>query len=80
MIKVIHAEYHKGYEILVEFNDGVKGVVDLEADLWGVVFEPLREIGLFKQFEVSPLFKTIVWPNGADLAPEYLYSKVQVPA
>ena len=67
------AEYLREYKILVTFEDGKTGVVDLRHELWGEVFEPLRDVGLFRRFRFDPELDTIVWPTGADLAPEYLY-------
>lgn len=67
------AEYLRDYQILVTFEDGKTGVVDLRHELWGEVFEPLRDIELFRRFRFDPDLDTIVWPTGADLAPEYLY-------
>ena len=54
----------------VTFNDGNRFVVDLRPLLTGVVFEPLLDPAVFAQFSLDPVCKTIVWPNGADLAPE----------
>ena len=67
------AEYLRDYKILATFEDGKTGVVDLEHELWGEVFEPLRDVGLFRRFKFDAEADTIVWPTGADLAPEYLY-------
>lgn len=67
------AEYLREYKILVTFDDGKTGVIDLEHELWGEVFEPLRDVGLFRRFRFDAELDTIVWPTGADLAPEYLY-------
>ncbi len=75
MLSVIDAKYLDEYRIWVKFNTGDEGEVDLESDLWGPVFEPLRNIALFKQFEVSPVFNTLVWNSSVDIAPEYLRSK-----
>jgi len=50
--------------------------VDLENDLWGTVFEPLKNIDRFKKFTVSKELGTIVWENEADFAPEFLLEKV----
>jgi len=67
------AEYVGGYKIHIRFTDGMAGTVDLKDELWGEVFEPLRELAAFRQFSIDPEFRTICWPNGADLAPEFLY-------
>ncbi|MCM2263893.1 MAG: DUF2442 domain-containing protein [Desulfuromonadales bacterium] len=75
MLHVVKAEYREQYKIWLEFSDGTKGVADLEDLLWGPVFTPLRDLDRFRKFEVSPLFHTLVWDNGADLAPEALYER-----
>ena len=72
------AEYLREYKILVTFDDGKRGVIDLERELWGEVFEPLRDVGLFRRFRFDAELDTIVWPTGADLAPEYLYENTVV--
>ncbi len=46
----------------------------------GPVFEPLHNIEFFRQFRVHSEWKTLVWPNGADMAPEFLYEHVRVAA
>ena len=73
MKRVTEAEYIKDYKILVTFNNGVKKIVDMEKDLWGEMFEPLKDKNLFKQFSVNKDIHTIVWPNGADFSPDSLY-------
>jgi hypothetical protein len=40
--------------------------------LTGELFEPLRDVDQFSKLTIYPISKTIVWPNGADLAPEAL--------
>lgn len=67
------AEYLGAYRLRLTFADGKVGEIDLEGELWGEVFEPLKNLELFKQFRVDSELMTIVWPSGADLAPEYLY-------
>lgn len=76
MLHVTAARYESGYKIRVELNDGTRGVVDLEDDLWGPVFVPLKDKELFRRFSVSEEYGTIVWENGADIAPEHLYEKL----
>jgi hypothetical protein len=65
--------YLEGHKLRLTFNDGVIKEVDLKDELWGEVFEPLKDIEFFKQVTVNPDTETIEWPNGADLAPEFLY-------
>jgi len=73
MKRVTEAEYIKGYKILITFNNGIKKIVDMEKDLWGEMFEPLKDKNLFKQFSVNKDIHTVVWPNGADFSPDSLY-------
>jgi hypothetical protein len=60
------------YRLEVEFEDGVHGVVDLSRDLWGPVFEPLRDPERFAEVTIDE-FGAPCWPNGADLAPDAVY-------
>ncbi|MBM4144429.1 MAG: DUF2442 domain-containing protein [Lentisphaerae bacterium] len=78
--KVVDASYRHDYVIRVRFADGAEGNVDLRAELHGEVFEPLLDIRVFQDFAIHPDFHTLCWPNGADLAPEFLYEKIHVPA
>ena len=73
------AQYTAGYRIHLRFADGCQGEVDLERELWGEVFEPLRDPTVFRAFILDRELNTLVWPGGADLAPEYLYSAVRNP-
>jgi uncharacterized protein YeaC (DUF1315 family) len=41
------------------------------------MFEPLKKPEVFQQVKVDPELETVVWPNGADLAPEFLYQAAQ---
>jgi len=72
---VIEAKYKKGFCIWLRFDDGSEGVVDLENELTGEMFEPLMQLDKFRLFHVDPELETIVWENGADMAPEFLHEK-----
>ena len=61
-------------QLRLTFQDGSVGDVDLSAELWGPIFEPLREPAYFRQVQVDPEGGTVVWPNGADMAPDTLYA------
>jgi Protein of unknown function (DUF2442) len=78
LIDVVEVRYVRDYIVWLKFEDGATGEVDLTASLRGPVFEPLRDKEYFKQVCVNPEIGTIVWPNGADIAPETLYARVQV--
>jgi len=47
--------------------------VDLEQELWGEIFGPLRDKAQFSTAHQHPVMKTVAWANGADLAPEFLF-------
>jgi len=72
--KLTKAEYIEGYKIRVSFEDGATGIIDLDRELWGEVFEPLKDLNNFRAFKVDSELPTIVWSTGADLAPEFLYA------
>lgn len=61
------------------FNDGTTGDVDVSALLAGPVFEPLKDPTFFSQALLDPVCGTVVWPNGADFAPEALRDLVKRP-
>jgi hypothetical protein len=72
----LHTDYiepRSGYRLFVRFNNGVSGEIALENELWGEVFEPLRDEALFSTARQDPLMGTVVWQNGADFAPEFLF-------
>jgi len=80
MIRVTEAKWVRDFVIHLRFNDGLEGDVDLRDDLYGPVFEPLRDVAVFRTLQLHPELHTVVWRNGADFAPEFLHSRVRVPA
>jgi hypothetical protein len=77
---VVEARYVGGYVIWLRFRDGTTGEINLERELYGPVFEPLRDPAAFGKFVIHDEFHTLVWPNGADFAPEFLHDNVRVTA
>jgi len=75
---IVEARYVGGFVIWLRFRDGTSGEIDLDRELYGPVFEPLRDPAVFSQFEIHKEFRTLVWPNGADFAPEFLHDHVRV--
>ena len=80
ILHVVDAKYEHDYILWLKFSDGAEGFVDLTHELHGEVFAPLRDYVKFRAFKVDPELETIVWENGADLAPEFLHDRLLVPA
>jgi len=78
--RIVAARYVSGYTIWLRFDNGVEGVVTLADEFEGEVFEPLKSVEYFRQFELHPELRTLVWPNGADFAPGFLREKLNVAA
>lgn len=58
------------------FADGLSGEVDVLDRMRGPVFEEARSSAGFTKAEVDAETGTVVWPGGADLAPDTLYERV----
>lgn len=74
---VVSAKHVRDHIIHLKFEDGTEGDVDLSSELWGEMFEPFKDPAYFRTFDVAE-YGTIAWPNGADIAPEFLYERVRV--
>lgn len=59
------------------FADGLSGEVDVLDRMRGPVFKDARTPEGFAQVEVDDETGTVVWPGGADLAPDTLYERVR---
>ena len=74
VVTVTSVEVLHDHVVRLGFSDGCVGDVDLGPELWGPVFEPVaNDHETFRQVGVD--LGTIVWPNGADLAPEVLHAQ-----
>lgn len=74
-------EYEADYRLRLRFEDGSLRVADLRNELDGEVFEPLRQLEQFRTARLHPDLDTVVWANGADMSPDFLYEiSVPVPA
>jgi hypothetical protein len=72
-MRIRQAEYLEGHKLKLLFNDNKTKIVDLEKELWGPLYEPLKDVEYFKKVSVDDDFITIQWPNGADFSPNFLY-------
>ena len=78
ILRIVEAKVCGDFCVRVAFNDGTSKVVNLSAILEGPVFEPLREQDFFTRMKLDPTCGTVVWPNGADFAPEALHDLAAV--
>ena len=73
ILRVLAAEISGPHRLLLSFNDGTRAEVDVRPLLDnGPVFGPLRDPEYFGRATLDPVCGTVVWPNGADFAPEAL--------
>jgi Protein of unknown function (DUF2442) len=61
------------YSLALAFDNGMRKRANLGRELYGPIFEPLRDPAYFAQAFVDPDSRTVSWPNGADFAPDFLY-------
>ena len=78
--RITDARYINGYTVWLRFMDGTEGTVDLSGELTGPIFEPLHDRAIFAQVRLHPELHTLVWPNGADFAPEFLRARLRAAA
>jgi Protein of unknown function (DUF2442) len=70
--RIVDARHAGGFRVWLRFADGLSGEVDITDQLFGIVFEPLKNLDVFAQVRVDPETDTITWPNGADFSPTWL--------
>lgn len=80
ILRVVEAAVCGYPRLRLTFNDGTRKTVDVGPLLGGPVFEPLHDPGYFARAELDRVCGTVVWPNGADFAPEALHALAAVEA
>ncbi len=80
MPRLVEARYLRDHVVWLRWSDGREGEVDLAGELDGPVFQPLQDETFFRSFVLSPELHTLVWANGADLAPEFLHEHTRARA
>lgn len=63
-------------QLALTFADGFQGVVSVDqiVQSYNGIFAPLQDDAFFRRVTVNDELGTVVWPNGADLCPDVLYS------
>lgn len=74
--RLVSTKHTRGCRVWLCFADGLEGEIDLKDELWGPVFEPLKDTSIFSQLRFDPELRMIAWPNGADFAPEFLRDRL----
>ena len=76
MIKVSRINWLGGHRLEVRFTDDSVGEYDFAAlvNESGPMIEPLRDVDYFKRVFLE--FGAPTWPNGFDVAPEWLHREL----
>jgi hypothetical protein len=72
ILRVLSAQVTGPHQLRLKFSDGTEKAVNVLPLLKGPVFELLKDPSYFAGVSIDPIAGTVVWPNGADLAPEAL--------
>lgn len=70
--QVLGARHIGEYIVSTRFDDGTVKRIDITWWFKGPVFEPLKDMKLFKKFFIEG--GVLDWPNGADIVPKALYA------
>lgn len=73
IIHVTEVQVVGPHSLELKFDNGIRKHVNLRRELYGPIFEPLRDPAYFAQVYIDPNSRTVTWANGADFAPDYLY-------
>lgn len=77
LLDIVSVTVTNGTSLRLRFEDGAEGEVDVAQCVpFDGVFAPLNDPAEFAKVSVNPELGTIVWPGGADLAPDVLYSRI----
>ena len=75
--EIVDSKYVSDYKVWLKFDDGREGEIDLKDELWGEVFEPLKDLSIFEKVRLDRELGTICWENGADFSPKFLYDNLK---
>ena len=73
ILRIDEAAVTGPHSLRLRFNDGTIREVDVLPMLDGPILEPLRDPSFFAKASLDHVCGTVIWPNGADFAPESLY-------
>ena len=73
ILRILEVRVCGRHSLRLSFSDGTVKQVEVSALLDGPIFEPLRDPAYFARVTLDATCGTVVWPNGADFAPEALH-------
>lgn len=73
LVHVTSVEVVGDHRLRLAFEDGNTGEIDASHWDWRGVFAPLEDPAYFAEARLDDALGTVVWPNGADVAPETLH-------
>ncbi|HMT01521.1 MAG TPA: DUF2442 domain-containing protein [Candidatus Absconditabacterales bacterium] len=77
MIKLTTVKALPDYKLYLEFDDGVKGEIDMSSYVFGAtVFSQLKNFDSFSSFSLNKTGSAIVWNDSADLDVMACYFKL----
>ncbi len=72
---IVEVKVIENYILYLRFENGMSGQVDISKIVpFEGVFSKFKDVVYFATVRVDKELGTIVWDNGADIAPDYLYS------
>jgi hypothetical protein len=74
LVHLTAVEVSGAHRLHLTFEDGTVGEVDLSGRRWRGIFEPVADPACFRRVSLDAELGTVVWPNGADIAPETPYA------
>lgn len=77
LFDVIEVKLVKNYILFLRFEDGKEGYIDISKVVsFEGVFSKLKDMDYFATVQLNKELGTIIWNNGADLSPNFLYSNI----
>ncbi len=74
---IVEVKVIKNYTLYLRFENGKEGEVDISKIIpFEGVFAKLKDTNYFATVHLNKELGTIIWNNGADLSPSYLYSAI----
>jgi len=76
LIDIIAVSPLPNRQLELTFENGLRAIVEMDRVVksYTGIFSPLLDENYFQQVKVDTELGTIVWPNGADVCPDVLYS------